>query len=571
MREWPLLAWNEPLWLLLALAPLPLWLLWRRGGSAGERLRRWIDPRLLARLTRGHGSRAAPRLLVALWLLLAVAAAGPYLPREPAPGEPLPAANVALIVDISPSMGVADVEPDRITQARRQLAAFARALEGSRIALIGFSANAYAILPLTADRHTVGDFIEVLDPTLVTVAGSNLARALALAAEALDAPPPGETSPPPGLAILVSDGEIHDAEALEEARRLAAAGHRLFTVGVGTESGGPVPQLRGQLARQGGEIHTSRRQRATLRALAAAGGGSYHDLGPEAWEALEREVAGLKRARYLERHAPQRGLPLYPWLAALALLLLLGAMWRHPGRLALLLVAPTLFALPGPGEAAPWEALAAHRALERGDAAEALRLYRRLDDFEGRLGSGVAAYRLGDFETARAAFEAALAEAGDPAQRASAAYNLGTTLIRLGRLEEAERALSQALLHRPDHPGARRNLELLRRYLEQAGAESSGEGAGTLEAASAARGRTDREAKGQEGTGGADGAFAEASRRWLAGAAEDAGDGPEGGEVAPLLARQRLRTLDDDTTTMLRRRFSIEDERAIGLIEERPW
>ncbi len=578
------LSWQQPLWLLA----LPLaagaglgYRYWRRTcAETGSKLARHIDPALLPQLVtdRQGGRRTIGWLLALLWTLTTVAAAGPYLSQASQGEESLPGANVVLIVDISPSMSVADIPPNRIRQATLQLSDFIRQLHNTRLALITFSANAYAILPLTSDRETVIHFVHALDPSLVTVAGSNLGRALKLAREALDEPPAGGGRPASGIAVLISDGGIHDNDAWEEAARLKRQGHRLFTIGVGTEAGGPVPLMLGQLVRQDGAILTSARQRQTLTALARRGGGAYHDLSPAGWEALQGAIGQLEQRLYEATPTTQHDGRLYTALGLVVIALLLLYGWRRPEALAAICLLPALLLLSPAADASPWLEREALQALERGDYADAARLYERIESYQGFFGQGVAAYRQRQWAQALSAFNQAYTAATNAAQRASAAYNLANTLTQLGEIDEAIAAYRRCLSHNPDHAKANRNLALLKRHELMLGlrAEQSGQqsrpGPGQLDEESRPAGGTPTTAQGAttqsgEGGGGQQGReeqqLARSLKRWSQ-ITEADGD-------TPAHAIQQLHNLQDDSSLMLRRRFSIEDERAIGLVEEKPW
>ena len=574
------LAWRQPLWLLLLVVPVVL-ILWQRHQrsrppSPQTPLARHIEPALLKKIVIGEtkSHRSVWWLVAAMWVLAALAAAGPYLSQAKTEQSTLPGANVAIVVDISPSMSVADIPPDRIQQAKLQLIDFIRQLDNTRLALVTFSANAYAILPLTTDKETVIHFTDALDPSLVTVAGSNLERALKLAGEALDDPPPGSSKAPAGLVILISDGGIHDTGAWDEAARLKQAGHQLFSVGVGSEEGGPVPLMLGQLVRQGDRILTSTRQRQTLTSLATAGGGRYYDLSPEAWSELRQTINQLEQALYEDTPIKQQGPALYTGLILLIVAMLLLYGWRRAEVLMGMIIFPALLLSPS-ADASPWLEKQAMQALRQGEYQQAQQLYGQLSNYQGAFGLGVTAYRQQRWPQALSAFEQAYRLATNEHQKASSSYNQANTLAQLGRLSEAIEAYQRTLSHQPGHARANRNLALLKRAeltlgmrASQSDQPSVQPGPGTTNNESA----TDRSSSGshppQPGDNGREASpedekLKQSLRRWsqIKDATAD----------VPTHAIQQLHNLKDDSTLMLRRRFSIEDERAIGLVEEKPW
>lgn len=108
------------------------------------------------------------------------------------------------------------------------------------------------------------------------------------------------------------------------------------------------------------------------------------------------------------------------------------------------------------------------------DAAERYRAgLARADEQTGAVPSGLlnnlgsALFEREEFAGAQNAFEAALAAAVEPADRARAAYNAGNALAAQENIEAALGYYRRALLARPDFPDARFNYELYKRRLEE--------------------------------------------------------------------------------------------------------
>lgn len=460
MTEWlNTLHWQQPPW--LALAPLP-WLLlaWQRRQARDPRLARYADAHLLPRLLIGRPAAARGILFAIAWTLAALAAAGPYWSRLTAPAETR-GADIAVVVDISPSMSVADLAPTRLDRVKHELRDFVALLRGDRLGLVVFSGNAYPVLPLTTDRDAFLQFLDLLDPGLTQKPGSHLARAMEIATRMLDASPRGSRA-----VLLVSDGEFHDAEAAAAAAQLRALDIPLYTVGAATESGGPVPDAGGRFLRDGEETVISQLDRARLTQLARDSGGRYVDLRED--DAEWREVVAALRARTHETTRVSaannaEAVSLYPWLLAISLALFVWAGARRDA-LALLLL-PMLIAAP-PADAAPWTKREAYEALQARDYREAVRLYSQVRGYAGALGAGTAAYRLQQWETALAHFERALRGAEHDEQKAHALYNAGNALARLERLADASARYQAALRLVPNFSKAALNLSLVNEFLD---------------------------------------------------------------------------------------------------------
>jgi len=82
--------------------------------------------------------------------------------------------------------------------------------------------------------------------------------------------------------IILSEGEDHDSDVESMAETAAAEGIKIFTIGVGTERGDPIPikkegRIQSYLKDDNGEIVITKRDTQTLQKIAEIGNGSYID------------------------------------------------------------------------------------------------------------------------------------------------------------------------------------------------------------------------------------------------------------------------------------------------------
>ena len=576
------LIWLNPWWLLLALAPLAL--LWFKPGSRRQpRLEQFIQRHLWAQVLSAPlqtGKQGLSRFLL-IWLLLCAALAGPFLSKTDKQQIDTMAANIVVIVDISPSMAVTDVSPSRLELAKKLLTDFSHTLDAHRLALIAYSANAYTVLPLSHDSQAFRHFLQQLDPSLAYVAGSNLGKALRLARENLS-----NAEQSGGLVLLISDGEIHDPEALNAARELGKAGHKLISLGVGTVQGGPVPLAGGRLVRQQGKIFTSQLQRTTLEQLAQAGGGRYLDLSPTVWPAINSEISQLQQSRYQSEINTPMGQPLFPILIFIALLILFWQGLQRPQGLVIIL-AGLLLLNTNPVDAAPWHEDKGLIQLKNNDNQGALETYSQLNNYTGLMGQGVAAYRQGQWQQALSAFEQAYRLADDNSAKARAAYNQGNALSQLQQLDQAIAAFELAVALRGSYSRASHNLTLLNKAKQQWGGQKPTEREQPRPGQQQAADQIDTGAGGDNNTAPLSGQDQQQTRlskvdgnktgqrenqdASLSQSLAQWQQMPELAEQPPVQAWQQYQNLKEDNQTMLRRRFEIEDKRALGKVEEKPW
>ncbi|MFS8637458.1 MAG: VWA domain-containing protein, partial [Gemmatimonadota bacterium] len=173
-------------------------------------------------------------------LALGLAAAGPQWGRQVVETQNR-AVDLVLAVDVSKSMWAQDLSPDRLERARLLARRLLRELRGDRIGLVAFAGRAYVLSPLTTDHAALQLYLDALDPGIVSQGGSSLASALR---QATDLVRGHEETRSNRAVVLVTDGEALEEqdEVIAAAGRAAAAGVVVFTVGVGTPGGAPVPE-----------------------------------------------------------------------------------------------------------------------------------------------------------------------------------------------------------------------------------------------------------------------------------------------------------------------------------------
>ncbi|KPQ02487.1 VWA domain-containing protein [Marinobacter sp. HL-58] len=455
----------RPLWLLLLLAAMLLPLILRRFHQSDSGWSRIIPDRLLRPMISRTGAAGTPRKspvwpAVAAVVILAIALAGPSWRQAP---TPLQQQNDSLVIvlDLSLSMLATDVEPDRLTVAKRKIRDILKAREGALTALVVYAADAHVVTPLTDDRNTIEGMLDVLEPVIMPAAGNRTDLGVQRGLELLEQGAPGN-----GRLLLIAD-DVGERYSEQVGTHLAGSRFGLSTLTVGTTEGGPIPLAREGFIRDNGDIVITRANPDNMENLADENGGKSHKLTITDDDILALELRPEDSADWQDSDQDltvSRWQDDGYWLLWLAApLALIG--WRRGAMVVLLF---TLLPLtPRPAMALEWDSLwsrqdqRAPELIEK-DPGRAARI---LDDPAWR---GSALYREGDYERAAEAF----AEAGTPA----AEYNRGNALARAGKLEEALDAYDKALEQQPDNEDAQHNRELVEQLLEQQQNESGEEG-----------------------------------------------------------------------------------------------
>ena len=269
---------SEPGWLLaLALVlPVALWLrVTSRSGNEARR-REYADAHLLPFLVsvRESGSRLKWKTFswwALVWGVAVIAMAGPRWDYEEVQLF-RPGSNLVVLFDISRSMLVDDVQPNRLVRARQELEDVLKQGQGTRTGVIAFSSVAHVVAPITEDSHGISRLVSSLSPDLVRLQGSRLLIALDRAEQLLAGQPEGSSS----SILLISDGDFVEEGLEDRVRSLADKGIPVHVLGVGVPSGGHVPGRNGHsLVAPDGQLVVSRLEEDQLASLADTGGGTY--------------------------------------------------------------------------------------------------------------------------------------------------------------------------------------------------------------------------------------------------------------------------------------------------------
>lgn len=476
---WLALSWREPLWLLLALIPL---LLAGLSHTRRRKLAAYADPHLLpwAIAEQAMTPILSVRRIATFvaWLLLSMAVAGPRSPLEQA-ANPLQQAQqrhaltLMVVLDISASMAVSDIAPDRLSRARLELTDLLQRLRGERIGLVVFAGEAGMLLPPTDDTALISETMARVESGLLTQQGTNISAALNLASAALK-------SEKHRAVLLVTDGDADSfsgaagAAAQQAAANMAQAGIALFVLGVGSEAGAAIPLPDGGFAEKDGVQVVSRLGTEALSDLARTANGHFARAqdGAADWSALYN--GGIARLPGDAVSAAQAkawrewfGVPL-----VLSLLLFMvaglpaGKQWNFVHAAPLLLLLACLAATPQPAFADSLESQAwtFYQAQQYG---EARTHYLQQGGYAGHMGAGAAAWQLKDYAGAGRYFGTALIQAHTDKQRSDALYNLGNAHFGQGNWLAAVGAYRTVLLQRPGDSRAQNNLAHAERQLEK--------------------------------------------------------------------------------------------------------
>jgi Ca-activated chloride channel family protein len=185
--------------------------------------------------------------------------------------------DIVFAVDVSKSMLAEDVAPNRLEKSKRLVSAIINQLVSDRVGIIAYAAQAIPQLPITTDYGAAKMFLQALNTNMLSSQGTALDAALDLSGTYFD-----DEDQTNRVVFLISDGEDHSEEGASAAQRASDMGIKIFTFGVGSDEGGPIPIKRKGVVESykkdmQGETVITKRNAIILQEIAAAAEGEYTD------------------------------------------------------------------------------------------------------------------------------------------------------------------------------------------------------------------------------------------------------------------------------------------------------
>ncbi len=178
--------------------------------------------------------------------------------------------EIMIAVDVSNSMLAEDFEPNRLERTKYAIDRLIEQLREDRIGLIVFAGEAYVQLPITSDYVAARNFVRHLSPDMVSRQGTAIGAAIDLAANSFSVGSEGSR-----VLIVISDGENHEDDPVAAAEKAVERGIRIYTIGMGTAEGAPIPVNGKYLTDEQGNMVVTRLDEETLERVALVTEGSY--------------------------------------------------------------------------------------------------------------------------------------------------------------------------------------------------------------------------------------------------------------------------------------------------------
>lgn len=296
------------LWLLVLL-PVIIGVIFLYDKRVRNRVFRYFSPDLFQRIRKSFwqtGKKAKTVLILLAIALFTVGLAGPKIGTEVREVEQR-GVNMLIALDLSRSMNAEDVKPSRLEKAKFEISRLIERLRGDRVGLMVFTGEAFVQSPMTMDYSALRMFLDIADTGQMPTHTTNFSSAFGKSVEAFESLQNQSENEAANVLLFMGDGENHGPDYNTELNRLIDMGVLVFSIGIGTREGGPIPVYDGEsrnittyVRNSSGElVHTSL-EPTTMQDIAAKGGGSYFEINSagDTIEPLFAKLEELEKGEY---------------------------------------------------------------------------------------------------------------------------------------------------------------------------------------------------------------------------------------------------------------------------------
>ena len=455
--------WRQPLWLLLALQPLLLWLVLR--WQQKKQQQKFADEHLLPWLQIQHEqtswqkwrqkifSRNTAYLLA--WLLFALSLAGPRSPDKLLRAQNEVILDVMVVVDLSRSMKATDIKPSRIRRATLEIYEFLSLVKNARVGITVYAARPHLFVPLTDDFKALKFYLKKLDTLQLPTLGSDASSAISFAQNELRVSAKKHKQ----VIVWLTDGDVENSTTpalkanIQKANKAAI---NTFILGLGSEEGGAIPLSGGRWLESAGQAVISQMNATLLREVAELGSGDYQAATNDEsdWGILYKQGI-LKSLEPVKQDETGLWKELFPWTLFPAILFLL---------MALLPVLPRYSKNLGDGDNSTAGLMLAVfvflTLLNTPLYADEDDNTQRMATYSTAIEQGIVAYKNTEYQQSKSHFINSVLNAENQQERGIALHNLGNALFQAGDYSSAAEIFTDALRYAPKQQQTINNQKL---------------------------------------------------------------------------------------------------------------
>ena len=185
-----------------------------------------------------------------------------------------------------------DIAPNRLEKSKQLITQIINSLAGDRIGIIGYAGSAFPQVPITTDFSSAKLFLSSMDTDMVSSQGTAITEAISMAKTFYN-----DEEQTNRVLFIISDGEDHEGNVSEIVEEASKLGIKIYTIGVGTLQGAPIPIKRNGVLQfykrdENNEQVITRLNEETLKEIASNADGEYIN-GSNTKEVVETVTAIL--------------------------------------------------------------------------------------------------------------------------------------------------------------------------------------------------------------------------------------------------------------------------------------
>lgn len=257
------------LWLIIPFLALSIWAFWNRRNS----IRNFFSKSILSKisvLSNPYRYIVRDVLIIASIALIVVSLARPRILGNNKEIDMDKGVKTIFCLDISNSMLSKDVAPSRLELAKSAIKRIIEKRSNDHIGIVVFAGSAYTLLPLSSDLSSALDFLSSIQPNMISDQGTNISSAIEIAMNSLSKDKEASKQ-----IVVITDGEDQIGDASIIASKAKEEGIIVNVIGIGSESGGPIPIDNDYIRDERGEIVISKFNKEIGENIAHSGGGTF--------------------------------------------------------------------------------------------------------------------------------------------------------------------------------------------------------------------------------------------------------------------------------------------------------
>ena len=185
--------------------------------------------------------------------------------------------DIMIAIDTSSSMQAQDIKPSRIEKAKLEISSLIDKLKGDKVGILTFAGDSFMQCPLTLDYSAAKMFLSIIEPGMMPKPGTAIGDAIKVAAKGF-----AKKERKHKVIVLITDGEDHDTNPVESANEAKKEGVIIYTIGIGTKKGEPIPiidesgKVNGYKKDKSGEVVMTKLDEEMLQKIALITDGKYY-------------------------------------------------------------------------------------------------------------------------------------------------------------------------------------------------------------------------------------------------------------------------------------------------------